>query len=152
MDKLLKNKGGWLLRDFVAVGIIFGMVVAMYIIMVAAVANNYNNQEIISEDFANHYSKLSTNLNQLDTSYSAVKGTSGLNLVGTFNVAFNSVFTVVAMVWDGVMIYTGMASNISSDFSFLDQTTMVLFLSGLIAIIVVYLIFIWISSVSRGKL
>lgn len=148
----IKQKKGWLIRDFVGVGIIFGLVVAMYIIMVASVANNYNNQDIISPSFATHYSTLSNNLQRLDTSYSAVKGSSGLNLVGSFNVAFNSVFTVIAMVWDGVAIYTGMASNIAGDFSFLDQTTVLLFLSGVIALIVVYLIFIWVSSVSRGKL
>jgi hypothetical protein len=150
--KMLKDKRGWLLRDFVIVGIIFGLVIALYIVMVASVANNYGNQEIISASFAQHYSKLSTNLNQLDTGYSTVKGSGGLNLIGTFNVAFNSVFTVVAMVWDGVAIYTGMATNVSGDFSFLDQTVTLLFLTSLIAMITAYLIFVWLSSVSRGKI
>jgi len=149
---IFKQKKGWLLRDFVAVGIIFGLVVAMYVLMVAAVANNYNNQDIISQNFASHYSNLDTNLNQLSTSYSTVKGSGGLNLIGTFNVAFNSVFTVVAMVWEGVAIYTGMAGNVTSDFSFLDQTTVLLFLSGIIMLLTSYLIFVWLSSVSRGKI
>lgn len=147
-----KQKKGFLLRDFVIVGIIFGLIVALYIIMVASMATNYNNNNIISSNFANHYNKLQTNLNSLDTSYAATKGSSGLNLVGTFNVAFNSVFTVIVMVWDGVMIYTGMASNVSSDFSFLDQTTVLLILSSFIAIITTYLIFVWLSSVTRGKI
>ena len=149
---IFKQKKGWLLRDFTAVGIIFGLVVAMYVLMVAAVANNYNNQDIISPNFASHYSQLSTNLNQLDTSYSTVKGSGGLNLIGTFNVAFNSVFTVVAMVWEGLGIYAGMAGNVTSDFSFLDQTTVLLFLSGIVALLTTYLIFVWLSSVSRGKI
>lgn len=149
---IIKQKKGFLLRDFVVVGIVFGLVIAMYIIMVAAVGNNYNNGEIINSDFAKHYSQLSTNLNQLDTSYSSVKGAQGLNLIGTFNVAFNSVFTVVAMVWEGIAIYTGMASNLAGDFSFLDKSTTLIFFSGVIAIITAYLIFIWLSSVSRGKL
>lgn len=147
-----KQKKGFLLRDFVIVGIIFGIVIALYIIMVASMSTNYNNTDIISSDFANHYSKLQSNLNALDTSYSATKGSSGLNLVGTFNVAFNSVFTVIVMVWDGIMIYTGMASNISGDFSFIDQSTVIVFLSGLIACITAYLIFVWLSSVTRGKI
>lgn len=148
---MMKDKRGFLLRDFVIVGILFGTIVALYIIQVASIANNYNNQDMIDPNFAEHYSKLQTNLNQLDTSYNAVKGTGGLNLIGTFNVAFNSVFTVVVMIWDGVQIYTGMASNVSGDFSFLDQSTTMLFLSAVIAILVTYLIFVWLSSVSRGK-
>lgn len=147
-----QQKKGFLLRDFVIVGIIFGLVIGMFIIMVGSVANNYNNTDIISSSFADHYSKLQTNLDQLNTANKAVQGSGGLNLIGTFNVAFNSVFTVVAMVWDSILIYTGMASNISGDFSFLDQSTVLLFLTSIIAILTTYLIFVWLSSVSRGKL
>ena len=147
-----KQKKGWLLRDFVIVGIVFGLIIALYVVSVASVADNYNNHDIISANFANYYSKLSTNLQQLDTSYKAVQSPGGLNLIGTFNVAFNSVFTVIVMVWDGIAIYTGMAGNMSSDFSFLDQSTVLLLFGGIIAIITAYLIFVWISSVTRGKL
>ena len=147
-----KQKKGFLLRDFVIVGIIFGMVIAFYIIQVASVAQNYNNQDIITPEFAQHYSKIQTNLDQLNSANRAVQGTGGLNLIGTFQVAFNSIFTVIVMVWDGILIYTGMASNISQDFTFLDSSTTLFFLSGIIAIITTYLIFVWLSSVSRGKL
>jgi len=148
----MKQKKGFLLRDFVVVGILFGLVVALYIIMVGSMANNYHNTEIVSASFSEHYSKLGTNLNQLDTSFSSVKGSGGLNLIGTFNIAFNSVFTVVSMVWDSLMIYTGMAGNIAGDFSFLDQAVVLLFFGAVIAILTTYLIFIWLSSVSRGKI
>src|SRR3972149_4543769 len=147
-----KQKKGFLLRDFVIVGIIFGMVIAFYIIQVASVAQNYNNKDIITPEFAQHYSKIQTNLDQLNSANRAVQGTGGLNLIGTFQVAFNSIFTVIVMVWDGILIYTGTASNKSQDFTFLDSSTILLFLSGIIAIITTYLIFVWLSSVSRGKL
>lgn len=149
---IFKQKKGFLFRDFVIVGILFGLIVALYVVQVASVANNYNNNQIISQSFSDHYSKMQTNLQQLDTSYSATKGTGGLNLIGTFNVAFNSVFTVIAMVWDGITIYTGMAGNIAGDFNFLDQGVVVLFFGAIIACLTAYLIFVWLSSVSRGKI
>ena len=152
MKYIIKQKKGWLLRDFIVVGILFGLVIALYVIQVASVANNYNNQDIISPAFEEHYSHLTDNLNQLNTAYSATKGTGGLDLIGAFNVAFNSVFTVIVMVWDGIAIYTGMASHIAGDFSFLDQSTILLFFSAIIAMLTAYLIFIWLSSVSRGKI
>jgi len=148
----IKSKKGFLLRDFVVVGIIFGMVIALYITLVASTANTYGNTQIISPSFAQHYAQLNNNLQQLNTANKAVQGAGGLNLIGSFNVAFNSVFTVIAMVWDGILIYTGMAGNLSTDFNFLDQTTILMFASGLIAILTTYLIFIWLSSVSRGKI
>jgi len=150
-----KNKKGWLLRDFVIVGIIFGIILSLFLFGVADIASNYNDDTMISQSFSDHYSNLQTNLNQLNNANQAVQGGSsgqGLNLIGTFNVAFNSVFTVIVMVWDGLLIYTGMASNISNDFTFLDHNVIMVFMSGLIAILTSYLIFVWLSSVSRGKI
>jgi tetrahydromethanopterin S-methyltransferase subunit G len=147
-----KGKSAFLVRDFVIVGIIFGLVIALYVILVASTANQYNNTEIISPSFAAHYSNLNSNLAKINTANEAVQGSGGLNLIGTFNVAFNSVFTVIAMVWDTITIYKDMGSNISRDFNFLDQKTVLLFLGAVIAMLTVYLVFIWLSSVSRGKL
>ena len=148
----IKQKFGFLIRDFVIVGILFGMIIALFIVLVASTANNYNNTDIISPSFAAHYSQLTAFKSDLDTSNQAVQSSGGINLIGAFNVAFNSVFTVIAMVWDSLLIYTGMAQNIAGDFSFLDSGTIFMFMGGLIAILTAYLIFIWISSVSRGKL
>ena len=68
--KLLKNKHGFLLRDFVVTGIIFGLVIALYVVLVASTANQYNNTDIISPSFAQHYSNLNTNLQQLNSANS----------------------------------------------------------------------------------
>lgn len=148
----LEQKKGFLLRDFVIVGIVFGMIIAFFITMTASVANNYSNSDMISPTFASHYSKLSENLAKLDSANRAVQGSGGLNIIGAFNIAFNSVFTMATMVWDTVMIYTGMARNVPGDFSFLDYSTIMTFLLGLIAIIVTSLVFVWLSSVMRGKI
>jgi hypothetical protein len=149
---IFKQKKGFLLRDFVIDGIIFGLIISLFIISVASIANNYNNTNIISPSFAAHYSQLSATLSSLNTTYSAVKSPSGLNLIGTFNVIFNAVFTVVTMVWGEVTIYSGMIYYVPGDFSFLDQATTLLFLGGILAMVVAYLIFVWMSSVTRGRI
>jgi hypothetical protein len=148
----LQNKKGFLLRDIVVVTLIFGLVVSLYIIYVGSVANSYHNTDIVSDSFAEHYSKLSSMTSNLDTSNKAVQGGSGLNLIGTFNVAFNSVFTVFAMVGDSILLYTGFAQNAAGDFTFFDYKTVLLFLTSLVAILVAYQMFIWLSSVTRGKI
>jgi hypothetical protein len=150
---IIQNKKGFLLRDFVVVSIIFGMIVGLFILSVADISQNYNNNQMINPTFAAHYSQLQNNLQKLDISNKAVQGSGGgLNLIGTFNVAFNSVFTVIVMVWDSLAIYTGMSLNFADDFTGFDRNTMLLFGGGIIAIITTYLIFIWLSSVSRGKI
>lgn len=149
---ILKQKKGFLLRDFIVVTILFGMVIAFYIIQVLSIAQNYNNNDIIDPDFQAHYSRFQTNIDRLGNVTNTVQGSGGLSFAGTFEVAFNSVFTVIVMVWDSILIYTGMASNIAGDFSFIDSTTSFIFFTGLIAVITTFLIFIWLSSVSRGKI
>lgn len=149
---MFKGKKGFLLRDFVIVGIIFGTIIALYVLSVASIATNYQNTDIINSNFAAHYSRINDNLAQLDRSTKAVQGSGGLNLIGTFNVAFNSVFTVVVMIWDGLVIYKDMAVNMVGDFTFLDAGVTTLFLGSVIAILTAYLIFVWLSSVSRGKI
>jgi len=120
--------------------------------MVANMANNYNNSDLISPNFAAHYDQLSDNVERLSSAFGTVKSSGGLSLVGAFNVAFNSVFTVIAMVWDGITMYTGMITSLASDFTFLDQTTTLMFLGGVLAIVISYLMFVWLSSVTRGKI
>lgn len=149
---MIIQKKGFLLRDFVIAGMLFGLVVTMFVFQVAGIAENYHNYEIVSPQFSQNYDKLNQNLDYLSTSYSSVKGTGGLNLIGTFNVAFNSVFTVIAMVWNSIAIYTGMAGNLSSDFGFLDAAVVSIFLQAVIGILIASLIFVWLSSVSRGKI
>lgn len=147
-----KQIKGFLLRDFVVTGLLFGLIVSLFILQVGSLADNYNNQDIVSAEFAAHYDKLNDNKDKLETSFASVRSGNGLDLVGAFNVAFNSVFTVISMLWDSLLIYTNMVPNIVGDFSFLDSTTVIIFLSGILAIITTYLIFIWLSSVTRGKI
>jgi hypothetical protein len=152
METKMQSKKGWLIRDFVLVGIVFGLIITLYVFAVAGIADNYNNSNMVNPTFSANYNKLQNNLNELDTSFKAVKGGNGLNLIGTFNIAFNSVFTVISMVWNGLLVYTGMAGSLVSDFTFLDANVVGKFLAGLIAMLTVTLIFIWLSSVTRGKI
>lgn len=65
---LFNDKRAFLMRDFLVASILFGMVISLYILQVSSLANNYGNTEIISPSFANHYSTLQQNLNNLDVS------------------------------------------------------------------------------------
>ena len=153
----IKQKKGWLLRDLIAGGVIMGLVITLFIFAVAGMNSNYVNVDGINHDvvnpaFAAHYDKLQTNLNLVNGANSAVQGNNGLNLVGAFDIAFNSVFTVFAMVGNSILIYTGMASNVVGDFNFLEQAPITIFIETMIALIVIGVMFVWLSSVTRGKI
>lgn len=150
------NKKGWLVRDFVVAGIIFGVVIALFILGLASTALNYNRADLINSDFAAHYNKLTTTLDKVNNATNAVQGrgnqSGGISLIGSFDVAYNSVFAVISMVWDLMIIYPSMIANIPGDFPMFDKSPMIIFLAGLTAIVLVILVFVWLSSVMRGKI
>jgi hypothetical protein len=153
----IHNKKGFLIRDFVIAGILFGLIIGLFVLAIADTNNNYSNiagisKDVVSPTFASHYANINQYLTKADSMTSAVQGSGGFSLIGTFDVAFNSVFTVIALIWETIKIYTGMASWIPQDFSFISATPVKLFLSGIIAIITIYLIFVWLSSIMRGKI
>jgi hypothetical protein len=153
----IQQKKGWLLRDLIAGGVIMGLVITLFILAVAGMNSNYVNvnginHDVVNPNFQAHYDKLNSNLELVNGANSAVQGNSGLNLVGAFDIAFNSVFTVFAMVGNSILIYTGMSQNIVGDFNFLEQAPVTIFIETMIALIVIGTIFVWLSSVTRGKI
>jgi hypothetical protein len=153
----LQQKKGFLIRDFVIAGILFGLVLALFVFAIADTSNNYSNipgvnHEVVSPSFANHYSQFDSIINKANAMTSAVQGSGGLSLIGTFDVAFNSVFTVIKLIWDTVLIYTNLAKWIPQDFTFISASPVTLFLSAMLGIISIYLIFVWLSSIMRGKI
>ena len=124
----MKNKKGFLLRDVVLSAVLFFGVIALFVILVVNMANNYNRPDIVNPSFSNNYNKLyqlTTGSNGIDVTQSSVKGTSGLQLQGNFDVAFSSMWTVLNLVWATVDFYASMGwgalpenNNASKFFSF----------------------------------
>jgi hypothetical protein len=146
------NKHGWLLRDFVIVGIVFGILISLYISAVGSIAQNYPASDIVNPSFSAHYNNIQSSLGRLDNSLKAVQGKGGLNPIGTFNVIFNSAYTVISLIFNGIFMYTDIGKNMVSDFPFLDGPTLTGFFLGIVAIITAVIMFIWLSSIMRGKI
>jgi hypothetical protein len=152
-----KQKKGWLLRDFVIAGVLFGLILGLYVLAIADTSNNYINipgvnHDVVSPEFASHYAKLNDLLSKSDSMSSAVQGSGGLSIIGTFDIAFNSVFTVIAMIWQTILIYTGLGSWIPNDFTFISAAPMRMFISAVLACGTIYIVFVWLSSIMRGKI
>ena len=110
------------------------------------------NHVVINPNMAAHYNQWYANIDKLNSMTKSVQDSKGLSLIGTFDVAFNSVFTVIALLWQTIAIYTGMAAFIPQDVNFLPNAPIVIFVSSLLAIVTVYLILVWLSSIMRGKI
>lgn len=147
-----KHKSGFLLRD-VVLSALFGMgIIAFFVIAIGAMATNYNRSDLVSPSFSNNYNKLNSLLGDLETSRTAVTSTQGLSFIGTFNVAFNSIFTVFKLVLNSLDMFGSMTASVISDYTFLDAGVVKILLGILVAGLLTSVIFIWISSVTRGRI
>jgi len=145
-------KKGFLTRDIVITGLLFTGIVALFVIAIGAIADNYNNTEIINEQFSGNYDKLTDIADNVEIMRGSSQSSQGLSFLETFDVVFSSTFTVIRMVFATLDLFGSMAANFIADFTFLDaQVVKILFIVGL-SIITVILVFVWISSISRGKI
>ncbi len=145
------NKKGFLTRDFVIAGILFSGMVALFVLAIAGIQDEYDSTLLTNEDFAENYDRLTEQTEKIETARSASAGGEGLSFLGTFDVAFQSTFTVIQMVFSTLDLFGDMTGSFASDFGFDPTVTRIVFLIAL-AILTTIIIFIWISSISRGRI
>ena len=144
-------KKGVLTRDFVIAGVLFSGIVALFVLAILGISSEYDNNLLVNEEFSSNYNKLTALTEGVETSRSATSETGGLSFIGTFDVAFQSTFTVIQMVFNTLDLFGTMSDSFAEDFGLDNTVVSVGFIIGL-AIITIIIVFIWISSISRGKL
>ncbi len=145
------NKKSFLTRNFVIAGILFSGIVALYVLMVAGISNEYDSTLLTNEEFGENYDKLIEQTERIETAREAASAGEGLSFIGTFDVAFQSTFTVIQMVFQTLDIFGDITENFAEDFGVDPTVTRILFTIGL-AILTTLIVWTWISSISRGKI
>ena len=144
------NKKGFLTRDFVQAGILFTGIVALMVLMVGGIADEYDNTDIVSEEFSTNYDQLTSVTDNIETIRKTTTSGSGLSFRGLFDVAFGAAFTAIQLVFSTLTLFGSVMSNFAQDFGVPKAVADILFIIGF-SIITVVLIFVWLSSISRGK-
>jgi len=144
------NKKGWVARDFIIAMLVFSGVLAMFVVMIGSVANDYDNTNIISPDFSDKFDKFSENVDTGGEMWAASTGEGGLSLVGTADLLFFSTFKVISLVFDSVNIaWTQMAEF--GEFFGIPSVISNIFVGLIFTILTVMIVFIIISSIRSGK-
>lgn len=152
MSFKFQHKHSFLLRDVVISGLFAMGVISLLVLALGAVAVNYGRNDIINPAFANNYNKLNSLLDDLEATRTAATSTSGLNLLGTFDIAFNAVFTSFKLVLNTMDLFAGMTASVVSDYTFLDAGVVKILLGVLLAGLLVTIIYTWLSSITRGRI
>ena len=147
----MKLKKGFLTRDFVIAGILFSGMIALLVLAIGGISYEYDSNLLVNEEFSDNYDRLATQTEKIETSRQASAAGEGLSFVGTFDVAFQSTFTVIQMVFSTLDLFGDMTSSFAEDFGFDANVVNIVFIIVL-SILTTLIVFVWISSISRGKI
>ncbi len=145
------NKKGFLTRDFLIAGILFSGMVALFVLMIAGISDEYDSSLLTNEEFAANYDTLVEQTDRIETARQTAAAGDGLSFIGTFDVAFQSTFTVIQMVFQTLNLFGDMSGSFAEDFGVDPTVTRIVFLIAL-SILTTIIVWVWISSISRGKI
>lgn len=150
----MKNKQGFLMRDLVIAAVLFSGIMALFVVIMGAMAYNYDRDDLVSDSFSNNFDKLNDLTGQVNNQYLSVsnKNGTGLQLEGAFDVMFGSSWGVIGLIFSTVDTYANLGTSIISEFTFIPQSVLYLLSIILLTALSVYIIFSVISSLLRGKL
>ncbi len=149
---LLKDKRGWVTRDFVIATLLFTGVIAMFVLFIAGMASEYNQPDLVSSSFSSNYNKLGEISDKVEVMRSTTTTGAGLNPISVFGVVFSAAFTVIQLVFSTLALAGSIPAKIIVDFTFIDSTVAATFFVLGLSILTTIIIFVWVSAIQRGKI
>lgn len=146
-----KQKKSFSTKDFMMAGILFSGMVALFVLAIAGISDEYDSIILTDEDFAKNYDRLTEQTGDIGVARDAASSGEGLSFRGTFDVAFGSTFTVIQMVFSTLNLFGNITGSFAEDFGLDPTVTKIVFLIAL-TLLTIGLVWTWISSISRGKL
>ena len=149
--KMINDKKAWVTRDYVVGIMIFSAIIALAFILVQSMSSEYNEPDMVDKNFNSTFDKFSENTENIEEIYSSVNSSEGLTPKGTFDVFFESTFSVITLIFSSLTTIGEQIFGFGSYFEIPSEVSgifLLLILMGVIAMVV----FIVISSISRGKL
>lgn len=130
--------------------LIFSAGIAIFFIMIQSMAVEYDNSNIIDENFNNSFNKFSNYTDKASAMYSNLTTGGGLKFADATELVFTGSFTVISLVFASVDIASSQLANFGSYFGIPKQLSDI-FGVLIFTIIIVSLVFIIINSVRGGK-
>jgi len=146
-------KKPFLTRTFLIASVLFSGIIALYVLAIAGISDEYDTDILTNPEFAENYDKLTEQTEKISTARSSAAAGEGLSFIGTFDVAFQSTFTVIQMVFQSLDLFGGIADTFGNSDEFgLDPRIIHLDLLIGLTILTILIILTWISSISRGRI
>lgn len=146
----LRNKKGWVARDFIIAVLLFSGCLAIYVLMIGSAANDYDNQNIVDPEFSAKFDRFANDTARAGEMWDAATSEGGLSLVGTADLLFFSTFRVISLVFSSVVAAGQQLAGFGEFFGVPSEVTAI-FMVLIFSVLTVSIVFIIISSVRSGR-
>lgn len=143
-----------LARDWIIVLVLFGLVSGLGYLVVEDIASSsrgYDVPNMTDEDYTERYDTLTNSTTDIYKMQNATTSEQGINIVSTFTTMFNATFTIIGLVFGSFGMTAATIGNLAQDLGMSASLTN-LIAGSLLLIIITLIVFIVISSVSKGRL
>ena len=136
--------------DFVLAMLIFSGVIALLVVALGSMANDYGNTNVVNSEFSSKFDNFENDTARSGEMWEAVAGEGGLSLVGTVEVLFFSTFRVISLVLSSIGEAGNQLFGIGEFFSIPSVVTGIFFVL-IFSLLTVIIIFKILSFVKGGR-
>lgn len=143
-----------LARDIIFIVIIFGLVAGLGFLVVGDVADpyeGYNVSGMVDEGLERNYDTLTNITQDVYEMQNETSSEGGMSVISTYTTMFSSTFTVIGIVFRSVGIFRKTMVSFAVDFG-IPAVVVNLLMGSVLVIIITVIIFVVVSSISRGRL
>jgi len=147
---IIQNKKAFSTMNFVVAMLIFSGVLALFILSVGSLANEYENTNVVNEEFAEKFDKFEEDTLRSEEMWNATTGEGGLSLVGSVEILFFSTFRVIQLVFSSVVEAGSQMFHLGEYFGIPSVVSNIFFIL-LFSVLTVIIIFRILSFVKGGR-
>jgi len=151
---MMNKKGEMLVRDYFACLILFGMVTGAGALMVISMANSetgYDIENMTDDAYQTRYDTFTNSTRDVYKMSNETASNKGMSVVSTYTTMFTATFSVIAIILSSFGLVKNTGAFLMTDAG-VPSLLGDLLMGGIVAIVIGTLVFVIISSISRGKL
>ncbi len=148
------NKKGMLARDFIIILALFGGIIgigALIVVDMASSETGYNITNMTDENFQSNYDTLSDTFDDVELMKNATTSSEGISVLSTYTTVFKATFNVITLVFRSPILIKNIFVNFAEDFN-IDSGVANIMFTLILTISLAIIIFVIISSVSKGRM
>ena len=147
---MLKNKKGWVARDYLIATLLFSGVIVLMYLMVGSMADSYGNTSIVDAKFRSNFDNFQNNTERITKIFDAASSKEGLSLLQAAEVVFGATFSVISLIFSSLYDVGVQIFHFTEYFGVPAEVSGVIF-PLVLSILTVMLVFIIISAVNKTE-